>query len=56
MCLGVESYSLVAWIQASDKTFSAIDTEIIVNDREFLLFGHMIDIFEVMITCASDIF
>lgn len=56
MCFSVEWNSLVARIETGQIALAAVNTEIIIDDRELLFFRHMVDIFEMMISCSSDIF
>ena len=46
--VSVKGDGLVSGIEAGHIAFSAVDAEIILDDWEFLLFRHMVDIFKVM--------
>jgi hypothetical protein len=54
--LSVEGDGLVTRVKAGHVTLSAIHAEIIVDDWELLFFGHVVDVLEIVATCASDLF
>ena len=55
MALGVEGNCLVARVEAGHVALAAVHAEIVVYHWEFLLFRHMVDVFEVVIASSSDI-
>lgn len=55
MGLGVEGNGLVAGVKAGHEAFAAVDAEIVVDDWELLLFGHVVDVLEVLRTSSSDV-
>ena len=46
--LGVEGNGLVAGVKAGHEALAAVDAEIVVDDWELLLFGHVVDVLEVL--------
>lgn len=55
MGLGIEGNGLVARVKAGHVAFSTVDAKIVVDHRELLLFGHVVDILEVVVACSSDV-
>lgn len=56
MCFSVKWNGLVTRIETCQITLAAVNTKIVIDDRELLFFWHMINIFKMMVSCSSDIF
>ena len=55
MALGIEGNRLVARVEAGHIALPAVHAEVVVYHWEFLLFGHVVDVLEVVVASSSDI-
>lgn len=55
MGVRVESDGLVTGVKASHVTLPTVHAEVVADDGELLFFGHVINVFEIVITCATNI-
>ena len=56
MSMGIERNSLVATVQTCEVALTAVYAQAFINDGEFLVFIHIVDMFEVLGAGALDIF
>lgn len=55
VCLRTEGDGLVTGIETGHKAFAAVNTEILIDDGEFLILRHEVDILEVARASSTDV-